>query len=113
MGFGSKKKNYDTEIALLNERQNELSEKTDKNNSEVTALGIDFADFKTSVITQFNDVLDEYKHAISEISELKKWKEEFERENKETKKAKTTLPDTLTCEEICQSLPGFTYIKCN
>jgi len=40
--FGTKEKNYGAEIALLNEKQSELSVKTDKNSSEVIALGIEF-----------------------------------------------------------------------
>lgn len=108
--FGTKEKNYDTEIALLNERQNELSEKTDKNNSDVIALGIDFADFKSSIKKQFNDVLEDYKRAISKISELEKWKEDRDHENRATEKAKSVLPDTLTYEEVSKSLQGFTYL---
>uniref|UniRef100_N1ZZR9 Uncharacterized protein n=1 Tax=Eubacterium plexicaudatum ASF492 TaxID=1235802 RepID=N1ZZR9_9FIRM len=42
--FGTKEKDYDIEIALLNEKQNELSKITDKNNSDVIALGLDFTD---------------------------------------------------------------------
>lgn len=108
--FGTKEKNYDTEIALLNEKQNELSEKTDKNSSDVIALGMDLTDFKSFICEQFNDVLEGYKHAISEISELKKWKEDHERENKATEIAKSVLPDTLTYEEVSKSLQGFTYL---
>lgn len=108
--FGTKEKNYDTEIALLSEKQNELSEKTDKNNSDVIALGMDFADFKTSIISQFNDILEEYKRTISKISELEKWKEDHERENRAIEKAKSILPDSLTYEEVSKSLQGFTYL---
>lgn len=108
--FGTKEKNYDTEIALLNEKQNELSEKANKNNSDVIALGIDFADFKSSINKQFNDVLEDYKRAISKISELEKWKEDHEHENKATEKAKSVLPDTLTYEEVSKTLQGFTYL---
>lgn len=108
--FGTKEKNYDTEIALLNKKQNELSEKADKNNSDVIALGIDFADFKSSINNKFNDVLEDYKRAISKISELEKWKEDHEHENKATEKAKSVLPDTLTYEEVSKTLRGFTYL---
>jgi len=71
---------------------------------------LNFADFKTSIITQFNSVLEDYKHAISEISELKKWKEKYTNEIKQTEKAKSALPDTLTYEEVSKSLHGFTYL---
>ena len=61
--FGTKEKNYDTEIALLseqqallNEKQNTLSERTDKNNSDVIALGLDFTDLKSSVGEEINKV---------------------------------------------------------
>ena len=53
--FGTKEKNYENEIALLNERQNELSEITDKNKSDVVALGIDFSEYKETIGNQFKD----------------------------------------------------------
>jgi len=111
--FGTKEKNeknYDTEIALLNERQNELSEKTEKNNSDVIALGIDFTGLKSSVGDEFNKVWDFVRHMNSDIAEFKKWKEVQSRETKATEKAKIQLPDTLTYKEICNSLDGFAYL---
>ena len=111
--FGTKEKNeknYDTEIALLNKKQNELSEKTEKNNSDVIALGIDFTDLKSFVGDEFNKVWDFVRHMNSDINEFKKWQEEQSRETKATEKAKIQLPDTLTYKEICDSLYGFTYL---
>lgn len=110
MGFGSKKKNYDTEIALLNEKQNELSEKTDKNNSDVIALGMDFNGLKSSVGEEFNKVWDFVRHMNSDIAEFKKWKDSQVQENKATEKAKLELRDTLTYEDVCKSLDGFSYL---
>lgn len=101
--FGNKEKNYDTEIALLNE-------KTEENKNSVIALGLDFTNFKSSIGEQFSDVLEAYKRVISELSELKKWKESQIQETKATEKAKTELPDTLTYKEICDSLDGFAYL---
>ncbi len=111
--FGAKEKNernYDTEIALLNERQNELSAKTDKNKSDVIALGINFADWKTAIGEEFNNVWDFLNQMNSEFAEFKQWKEEQSRETKATEKAKIQLPDTLTYDEISKSLTGFTYL---
>ena len=108
--FGTKEKNYDTEIALLNEKQNELSEKTNKNNSDVIALGSDFTDLKISVGEEINKVWDFVKHMNSDLAEFKAWKNSQEQEIKETKKAKSELPDTLTYKEICDSLDGFNYL---
>lgn len=108
--FGTKEKNYDTEIALLNEKQNELSEKTDKNNSDVIALGIDFTDLKSSVGEEINKVWDFVKLMNSDLAEFKAWKNSQEQENKATEKAKSELPDTLTYKEICDSLDGFNYL---
>lgn len=108
--FGTKEKNYDTEIALLNEKHNELSEKTDKNNSDVIALGLDFSGLKSSVGEEFNKVWDFVKHMNSDLAEFKAWKKSQEQENKATEKAKTELPDTLTYKEICNSLEGFNYL---
>ncbi len=111
--FGAKEKNernYDTEIALLNERQNELSAKTDKNKSDVIALGINFADWKTAIGEEFNNVWDFLNHMNSEFAEFKQWKEEQSRETKATEKAKIQLPDTLTYDEISKSLTGFPYL---
>ena len=84
--FGTKEKNYDTEIALLNEKQNELSEKTDKNNSDVIALGIDFTDLKSSVGEEINKVWDFVKLMNSDLAEFKAWKNSQEQENKATEK---------------------------
>lgn len=108
--FGTKEKNYDTEIALLNEKQNELSEKTDKNNCDVIALGMDFTDLKSSIGDELNKVWDFVRHMNSDMAEFKKWKEEQTQENKAIEKAKSILPDTLTYEEISKSLQGFTYL---
>lgn len=115
--FGTKEKNYDTEIALLNENQKQISAITDKNKSDIIALGLDFSSLgedlknhKTKTNEQFNEVLEFIKHFNSDIAELKKWKEEQTHENKATEKAKSVLPDTLTYEEVCKSLQGFTYL---
>lgn len=115
--FGTKEKNYDTEIALLNESQKQISEMTDKNKSDIIALGLDFSSLgedlknhKTKTSEQFNEVLEFIKHFNSDIAELKKWKDEQTHENKATEKAKSALPDTLTYEEVCKSLQGFTYL---
>lgn len=111
--FGAKEKNeknYDTEIALLTERQNELSDKTDKNSSDVIALGMDFTGLKSSVNNEFNKVWDFVKHMNSDITEFKKWKDSQIQENNSTEKAKVKLPDTLTYKEICDSLNGFIYL---
>ena len=110
MGFGSKKKNYDAEIALLNEKQNVLSEKTDKNKSDVVALGINFTEWKSAIGEEFSNVWDFLKHMNSELEEFKQWKEEQSKESKAIEKAKIQLPDTLTYKEICNSLDGFTYL---
>ena len=108
--FGTKEKNYENEIALLNERQNELSEITDKNKSDVVALGIDFSEYKETIGNQFNEVWDFIKSLNSDLSEFKKWKEEQKQEMKSTKKAKTELPNTLTYKEVCDALVDFSYL---
>ena len=108
--FGTKEKNYDAEIALLSEKQNELSEKAEKNNSDVIALGMDFDGLKSSVGEEFNKVWDFVKHMNSDIAEFKKWKDSQVQENKATEKAKLELPDTLTYEDVCKSLDGFSYL---
>lgn len=83
--FGTKEKNYDTEIALLNEKQNELSEKTNKNNSDVIALGLDFTGLKSSVGEEFNKVWDFVKHMNSDLAEFKAWKSTRTREPRNRK----------------------------
>lgn len=108
--FGTKEKNYDIEIALLNERQNELSEKTDKNKSDIISFGMDFSDFKSSISEDLKEVWDFIKNINSDMDEFKKWKEEQTQENKTTEKAKSLLPETLTYKEICESLNGFIYL---
>ena len=108
--FGTKEKNYDTEIALLNKKQNELTEKTDKNNNDVVALGIDFTEWKTAIGEEFSNIWDFVHHINSELEEFKQWKEEQSIEIKATEKAKSELPDTLTYKEICDSLDGFNYL---
>lgn len=115
--FGTKEKNYDMEIALLseqqallNEKQNALSERTDKNNSDVIALGLDFTGLKSSIGEEINKVWDFVKHMNSDLAEFKAWKNSQEQENKATEKAKSELPDTLTYKEICDSLEGFNYL---
>lgn len=108
--FGTKEKNYDTEIALLNERQNKLSEKTDKNNSDVITLGMDFTNLKSSIGDELNKVWDFVRHMNSDMAEFKKWKEQQTQENKAIEKVKSILPDTLTYEEVSKSLQGFTYL---
>lgn len=115
--FGTKEKNYDTEIALLNkqqailnEKQNVLSEKTDKNKSDVVALGINFTEWKTAIGEEFSNVWDFVHHINSELEEFKQWKEEQGIEIKATEKAKSELPDTLTYKEICDFLDGFNYL---
>lgn len=108
--FGTKEKNYDTEIALLNERQNELSEITDKNKNDMVALGINFTEWKSAIGEEFSNVWDFLKHMNSELEEFKQWKEEQSKEIKATEKAKIQLPDTLTYKEVCDSLDGFNYL---
>ena len=108
--INNKKKNYDTEIALLNERQNELSEKTDKNKSEIISFGMDFSNFKSSISKDFKEVWDFIEHMNSDMAEFKKWKEEQTQENVKTEKAKSLLPETLTYKEICELLDGFVYL---
>lgn len=108
--FETKGKNYDTEIALLNERQNELSEKTDKNKNDMVALGINFSEWKSAIGEEFSNVWDFLKHMNSELEEFKQWKEEQSKEIKATEKAKIQLPDTLTYKEVCNSLDGFNYL---
>ena len=108
--FGTKEKSYDTEIALLSERQNELSKKTDKNNSDMIALGMDFTDLKFSVGDELNKVWDFVRHMNSDLTEFKNWKDSQIQENKATEKAKTQLPNTLTYKELCDSLDGFVYL---
>ena len=58
--FGTKEKNYDTEIALLseqqallNEKQNALSERTDKNNSDVIGINEAFFTFNRKQYLKF------------------------------------------------------------
>lgn len=109
--FGTKEKNYDTEIALLNERQTELYKRADKNKSDIIAFGVDFDDFKTSVGNGMNEIWDYMKHINSEFAEFKKWKEDQIKENVAMETAKTVLPDTLTYKEVCQSLKDFTYLN--
>ena len=115
--FGTNGKNYDSEIALLNENQKQISKMTDKNKSDIIALGLDFSyidedlkNYKVKTSEQFNEVLEFIKHFNSDIAELKRWKEEQTHDNKATEKAKSVLPDTLTYEEVCISLQGFTYL---
>lgn len=108
--FGTKEKNYDTEIALLNEKQNELTKKTDKNNSDVVALGINFTEWKSAIGEEFSNIWDFIYHINSELEEFKQWKQEQGIEIKATEKAKSELPDTLTYKEICDSLDGFNYL---
>lgn len=108
--FGTKEKNYDNEIALLNERQNELSEITDKNKNDMVALGINFTEWKSAIGEEFSNVWDFLKHMNSELEEFKQWKEEQSKEIKSTEKAKIQLPDTLTYKEVCDSLDGFNYL---
>lgn len=108
--FGTKEKNYDTEIALLNEKQVELSQRADKNKSDIVSFGIDFGAFKTSVGNDMNEIWSYVKNLTSELAELRKWKEEQNKENIAIETAKTLLPDTLTYKEVCQSLKDFTYL---
>ena len=54
--FGTKEKNYDNEIALINQKQNELAKITDKNKSDVVALGLDFSEYKETIGNQLNEV---------------------------------------------------------
>lgn len=108
--FGTKEKNYDTEIALLNQKQNELTKKTDKNNSDVVALGINFTEWKSAIGEEFSNIWDFIQHINSELEEFKQWKEEQGIEIKATEKAKSELPDTLTYKEICDSLDEFNYL---
>lgn len=108
--FGTKEKNYENEIGLLNERQNKLSEITDKNKSDIVALGIDFSEYKETIGNQLNEVWDFMKGLNSDLAEFKKWKEEQRQEAKAIRKAKEELPDTLTYKEVCQSLNGFSYL---
>lgn len=110
MGIWNKGKDYDTEIALLNERQNELSQQTNKNKSEIIAFGTDFSNYKTSIDDRMNEVWEFLKHLNSDLAEFKKWKEEQNRESVAIETAKTVLPDTLTYKEVCQSLKDFTYL---
>jgi hypothetical protein len=108
--FGTNEKNYDNAIALLNEKQNEISEKTNKNNGDIVAFGLDFKNYKSSINEQFNEVWDFVKHMNSDIVEFKKWKEEQNKEEIATKEVKKELPDTLTCKEVADSLTGFVYL---
>ena len=111
MGIWNKGKDYDTEIALLNERQNELSQQTDRNKSEIVAFGIDFSNYKNSVDGRMNEVWDFLKHLNSDLAEFKKWKEEQNKEIIAIETAKSALPETLTYKEVCQSLKDFTYLS--
>lgn len=108
--FGTKEKNYDTEIALLNERQAELYERANKNKSDIVSFGIDFGDFKTSVGNDMNEIWDYIKNLHSKVAEFEKWKEIQNKENIAIETAKTVLPDTLTYKEVCQSLKDFAYL---
>lgn len=108
--FGTKKRNYDTEIALLNQKQNELTEKTDKNKSDVVALGINFTEWKSAIGEEFSNVWDFIQHINSELEEFKQWEEEQSIEIEATEKVKSELPDTLTYKEICDSLDRFNYL---
>lgn len=108
--FGTKEKNYDTEIALLNERQTELYERADKNKSDIVSFSIDFGDFKTSVGNDMNEIWDYIKNLHSKVAEFEKWKEIQNKENIAIETAKTVLPDTLTYKEVCQSLKDFAYL---
>lgn len=111
MGIWNKGKDYDTEIALLNERQNELSQQTNRNKSEIIAFGTDFSNYKTSIDDRMNEVWEFLKHLNSDLAEFKKWKEEQNRESIAIETAKTVLPDTLTYKEVCQLLKDFTYLN--
>lgn len=108
--FGTKEKNYDNEIALINQKQNELAKITDKNKSDVVALGLDFSEYKETIGNQLNEVWNFMKDINSDLAEFKKWKEEQHQEAKSIRKAKEELPDTLTYKEVCQSLNGFNYL---
>jgi hypothetical protein len=108
--FGTKEKNYEEEIALLNERQTELSKETTKNKGDIIAFSMDFGEYKRLNDDKFDEVWDFLKNINSSMTELKKWKEEQERENSATKKAKNELPDTLTYKEVADSLNDFTYL---
>lgn len=110
MGIWNKGKDYDIEIASLNERQNELSQQTNRNKSEIIAFGTDFSNYKTSIDDRMNEVWEFLKHLNSDLAEFKKWKEEQNRESVAIETAKTVLPDTLTYKEVCQSLKDFTYL---
>lgn len=110
MGIWNKGKDYETEIALLNKRQNELSQQTDKNKSDIVAFGIDYGNFKTDVGNDVNEIWDYVRHLSSELAELRKLKEEQHNESIAIETAKTVLPDTLTYKEVCQSLKDFTYL---
>ena len=108
--FGTKEKNYDNEIALINQKQNELAKITDKNKSDVVALGLDFSEYKETIGNQLNEVWNFMKGLNSDLAEFKKWKEEQHQEAKSIRKAKEELPNTLTYKEVCQSLNGFSYL---
>lgn len=108
--FGTKEKNYENEISLINQKQNELAKIADKNKSDVVALGLDFSEYKETIGNQFNEVWDFMKGLNSDFAEFKKWKEEQNQEINSIKKAKMELPNTLTYKEVCDALVDFSYL---
>lgn len=123
--FSTNGKNYDQEIALLNKKQEELNQKqnlldlnhnqlantANKNKSDIVALGIDFTEYKEDIKNQLKDVWDFMKTLNADLSEFQKWQEEVRHEAQQTKKAKTSIPNTLTCEEVCKQLKGISYLS--
>lgn len=110
MGIWNKGKDYETEIALLNERQNEISQQTDRNKSDIISFSLDLSNYKKSVGSDITEIFEYIKSLNLKVSELEKWKEEQNKESIATETAKTILPDTLTYKEVCQSLKDFTYL---
>lgn len=110
MGLFGKERNYDTEIASLTERQNELSMVLDKSNNDILAFSANFDKHKEEIKDEFNEVWEFVKHLNNDFAEFKKWKIEHDNEKTATEKAKTTLPDTLTYKEVCKALKDFRYL---
>lgn len=117
-------KNYGNEIVLLTERQKELDVKTEKNSSEMMALGIDFKNYKSDVNEKFRTLVERLLESESsnkainkkieqlekELQSYKNQKDDIDQETTDLNKAKKELPETLSCDDICEEL-RIPYLK--